>query len=178
MSVHAFVDESQRGRYMVCAAVISPGDLPVARRALREMRLPRQSRLHFVSESPQRRRSLLDAMRELPVRTRLYVSAEKEPIARQRAFEALFVDLLALKGQRLVIERREASQDERERRLIAKAVRQGAAPTDLSYCHLRGRDEPLLWVPDAVAWSYGAGREWRLRAEALIGQVQDVDKCR
>ena len=176
MSVHAFVDESQRERYMICAAIISPSDLQAARRALRKMLLPRQSRLHFVSESRQRRQSLLDAMCELPVRTRLYTSAEKEPVARQRAFEALFAELLVLKGQRLVIECREASQDDRERRLIAQAVRQGAAPTDLSYCHLQGREEPLLWVADAVAWAYGAGREWRLRTDVLIDNVQDVDK--
>ena len=114
MSVHAFVDESQRDRYMICAAVISPSDLQATRGALRGMLLPRQSRLHFVSDSPQRRRSLLDAMCELPVRTRLYTSVEKEPVARQRAFEALFADLLALNGQRLVIVRREASQDARK----------------------------------------------------------------
>ncbi len=35
------------------------------------MLLSRQGRLHFVNESQQRRRFLLDAMRELPVRTRL-----------------------------------------------------------------------------------------------------------
>ena len=51
-----------------------------------------------------------------------------------------------------------------------------AAPTDLSYCHLIGREEPLLWVADAVAWAYGAGRKWRPRAHTLIDRVQDVDK--
>ena len=107
MSVHVFVDESQRVRYTICAAVVSPDDLRAVRRELRGMLLPRQGRLHFVNESTQRRRVLLDAMRELPVRTRLYTSAEKEPIARQRAMEALLVDMRALGGQRLVIECRE-----------------------------------------------------------------------
>lgn len=175
MTVHVFVDESQRARYMIGAAVISPGDLRTARRGLRGMLLPRQGRLHFVKESQQRRRFLLDAMRDLPVRTRLYTSAEKESIARQRAMEALLVDMLALGGQRLVIERREASQDERERRLIATAVQRGAAPADLSYVHCRARDEPLLWVSDAVAWAYGAGPQWRSRAEPLIDQVRSVE---
>lgn len=178
MSVHVFVDESQRVRYMICAAVVSPDDLRAVRRGLRGMLLPRQGRLHFVNESPQRRRVLLDAMRELPVRTRLYTSAEKEPIARQRAMEALLVDMRALGGQRLVIECRELSQDERERRLIATAVQRGAAPADLSYGHCRAREEPLLWVSDAVAWAYGAGPEWRPRAELLIDHVRDVDECR
>ena len=118
---------------------------------------------------------MFDAMRELPVRTRPYTSAEKEPIARQWATGALLVDLLALGGWRLIVERREASQDERERGLIATAVRRGAAPADLSYGHLRTRDEPLLWVPDAVAWAYGAGRQWRPRAALLIDHVRNVD---
>lgn len=178
MSVHAFVDESQRLRYMICASVISPTDLQAARRELRSLLLPRQGRLHFVNESAQRRRFLLDAMSELPVRNRLYTSAEKEPIARQRAMDALLVDLLDLGGQRLVIECREASQDKRERHLIATAVRRGAAPADLAYDHLRARNEPMLWVSDAVAWSYGAGTKWRPRAELLIDHVIDVDKCR
>ena len=178
MSVHAFVDESQRVRYTICAAVISPDDLRAARQGLRSMLLPRQRRLHFVNESPQRRRVLLHAMRELPVRTRLYISAEKEPIARQKAMEALLVDLLALGGQRLVIECRETSQDERERRLIATAAQRGEAPADLSYSHLRARDEPLLWVSDAVAWAYGAGPQWRSIADSLIDHVRDVDKSR
>ena len=175
MSIQAFVDESQRERYIICAAFVSPNDLRAARRELRGMLLPRQSLLHFVRESPQRRRSLLDAMCELPIRTRLYTSAEKEPIARQRALEALLADLLALQGQRLVIECREVSQDDRERHLIAEAVRQSTAPAGLSYCHLRSREEPLLWVPDAVAWAYGADGEWRLRADTLIELIRDVD---
>ena len=178
MGVHVFVDESRRVRYMICAAVISPGDLHPARRELRSMLLSRQGRLHFVNESQQRRRFLLDAMRELPVRTRLYTSAEKEPIARQRDMEALLVDLLDLGAQRLVIECREAGQDKRERHLIATAVRRGAAPADLAYVHLRARDEPLLWVSDAVAWAYDAGPRWRPRAELLIDFVRDVDERR
>ena len=142
------------------------------------MLLPRQRRLHFVNESPQRRRFLLDAICELPVRTRLYTSVQKEPVARHWAVEALLVDMCALGGQRLVIECREASQDERERRLIAAAVQRGAAPADLSYSHLRARDEPLLWVADAVGWAYGAGPVWRRRAEPLIDHLRDVDDCR
>ncbi len=133
---------------------------------------------HAVWVALQRRRFLLDAIQELPVRTRLYTSAKKQPIARQRAMDALLVDLLDLGGQRLVIECREASQDKRERRLIAAAVRRGAAPVDLAYGHLRARDEPLLWVSDAVAWAYGAGQQWRSRAELLIDHVRDVDKRR
>ena len=93
-----------------------PTALPAAlRRWFEDLSLPELSFLIIA-------RSNLDFF-ALPVeRGPAYTSAEKEPVARQRAFEALFADLLALKGQRLVIERREANQDDRERRLIAQAA--------------------------------------------------------
>lgn len=175
MSVHAFVDESQRARYIICAAIISPDNLRATRSGLREMLLPRQRRLHFATESPQRRRSLLVAMAELPVRALVYTSSEREPTARQSAMAALLADLVGLKGQRLIIEHREQSQDRRERAQIAAAIRNRTAPAGLDYRHLKGHEEPLLWVADAVAWAYGAGREWHRRTAGLVDGVLDVD---
>jgi hypothetical protein len=31
------------------------------------------------------------------------------------------------------------------------------------YEHLRPFEEPLLWIPDAIAWAWGAGGDWRRR---------------
>ena len=175
MSVHAFVDESRRSRYMICAAIISPDDLRATRGDLREMLLRGQRRLHFANESPHRRRSLLVAMADLPVRALMYTSREREPTARQSAIAALLSDLVDLKGQRLIIEHREHSQNRRERAQIAAAIRNGIAPTGLDYQHLDAHEEPMLWVADAVAWAYGAGGEWRRRAQTLVNSVRDVD---
>ena len=175
MSVQAFVDESQRGpRYLMGAALIDPRDLAAARARLRAMLLPGQRRLHFNQERPPRRRSLLSAMSDLDVRVRLYVSTEKEEIARRLSMAYLLADLVAMRGQRVVIESRETSLDVRERRQIAMAVQAGDAPANLVYDHMRGHEEPLLWVADAVAWAYGAHGEWRPRASGLIDHVRRV----
>ena len=176
MTVQVFVDESRRKRvYLTCAVLVNPKDVAISRTELRGMLLSGQRRLHFTKEKPQRRRSLLVEMTKLPVRAWLYSSTAKEPQARQRCIAALLRDLTPINGERLVIEHREASQDAKEGRQIATAIRQGEAPADLSYDHLGGHEEPLLWIADAVAWAYGAGGEWRRRVNGLIENVQDVD---
>ncbi|MBM7785244.1 hypothetical protein [Tenggerimyces flavus] len=50
MTVHAFVDESVRTRYVMAAALISPRDLAAARRSISSLILPGQRRLHFCKE--------------------------------------------------------------------------------------------------------------------------------
>lgn len=52
--MHAFVDESIRRRYLLCAAMVRPESLNDSRRELRMMLPPRQRRLHF-SQRKQRR---------------------------------------------------------------------------------------------------------------------------
>lgn len=173
MSVQAFVDESQRKQYMICAAIISPNVMKAVREELRKMLLPRQRRLHFVDESNQRRRKCLAVMSELPVEARMYTSQQNEAVARELLLGHLLSDLVPLKCQRLIIESREANQNARERRQIAAAIREEAAP-QMTYDHMRPHEEPLLWVSDAVAWAYGAGGEWRPQVEALVTHILEV----
>jgi hypothetical protein len=33
--------------------------------------------------------------------------------------------------------------------------------------HMRAFEEPLLWLPDALAWAHGAGGEWRQRIAVI-----------
>lgn len=173
MSIQAFVDESQRKRYMICTAIISPNVMKEVRDELRKLLLPQQRRLHFVNESPQRRRRCLAIMAELPVRARMYTSQQNEAVARELLLGHLLSDLLPLKCQRLIIESRETNQNTRERSQIAAAIRKGVAP-QMTYEHMRPHEEPLLWIPDAIAWAYGAGREWRSNVDALLSHVLEV----
>ncbi|MYG94050.1 MAG: hypothetical protein F4138_03525 [Acidimicrobiia bacterium] len=141
------------------------------------MLLSGQRRLHFATESNRCRKSILAGMVKLPVRVWVYMSGEKEPLARKRSIDALLQDLDAVNGERLVIERREISQDAKEKTQIAEAKRLGLAPARLTYAHLGPNEEPLLWIADAVAWAYGAGGSWRQRTRELVEQVKEVDSC-
>lgn len=42
------------------------------------------------------------------------------------------------------------------------------------YHWLQRNQEPLLWVPDAVAWSYARGRAERQRVNPLIAGDETV----
>ena len=40
------------------------------------------------------------------------------------------------------------------------------------------RDEPILWVADAVALAYGAGNRWALRADRVIDRLTELRPSR
>lgn len=62
MPVHAFVDETKVRGLLVLAAVLEPRDLAPSRAAMRNLLLPRQSRLHFVKERDDRKRHILNTV--------------------------------------------------------------------------------------------------------------------
>lgn len=165
---HAFVDESRRGsRYIVCAAIVQPRELAGVRRALRSELLTGQNRLHFNTEKPSRRRKLLSIMATLPVTTMVFESKRKEPVARRWAIARL-LHLNETGGQRLVIEARSSAMNVEERQRITVALARGKGPASLTYEHMHAREEPILWVPDAVAWAYGAGGDWGSRVAPAV----------
>jgi hypothetical protein len=40
--------------------------------------------------------------------------------------------------------------------------------------HIASRQEPLLWLPDIFAWSYGAGGIWRQSIDEKISFIKRV----
>lgn len=57
-------------------------------------------------------------------------------------------------------------------RPVIDAVRAGDPP--LTYEHVDGVYEPLLWLPHAYAWLVGAGGDWRRRVLPAIDQIVDI----
>ncbi len=44
----------------------------------------------------------------------------------------------------------------------------------LRFDHLRGLDDPMLWVPDAIAWAWCRDRHWRSLVDAIVTDVVDL----
>ena len=65
---------------------------------------------------------------------------------------------------RLVIESRQDDRDD-ERTIVRSRVAEPA----LTFDHVPGGREPILWVADAVAWSHGAGSQWAPYVERIVG---------
>lgn len=177
MTRHAFIDESTRGRrYLICAVTISSADLGAARASLRALRPSGQRRIHFVTESDQRRRSLLKEMSTIHVSSTIYVADHRDQVRARGAIVATAVTQLHRAGvSRLVLESRD-NQDHRDRAVIYQSLGADPAPP-LQYTHATAAAEPLLWIPDAVAWAWGRGGDWRKRVEALglVDAVQHVN---
>jgi hypothetical protein len=79
------------------------------------------------------------------------VPAGKESRARAKCLERLLWDLRDQGIDQLVFESRERHNDRKDRLTIVRAQQVGATPKLLGYDFRRPHDEPLLWLPDAVA---------------------------
>ncbi len=94
---------------------------------------------------------------------------------RQRCLRQLPRDLTAARAHRLVLEGRD-DRDALDARTLRATL--GAQPSlgGVVYEHLDSTQEPLLWIPDALGWCYGAGGDWRRRVACAINAVIDCDQ--
>lgn len=170
---HLFLDESKSDGYVAVVSAVVPVRLAEARRDLRGLVLRGQSRLHFYKESPARRRLILAAIAGTGARSTVYSAAgyRHDSDARAACLAGVVADAAAAGAHLLVLE-----QDDSilhwDRRHLFNLTR--AAGTALRYEHQQGRSEPLLWVPDAIAWCWARGGQWRELATPLIDQARDV----
>lgn len=172
--MHAFVDESRRGsNYLVAAVLVRPREFDSTRRQLRALAKRGQRRVHFQSESDARRRLIIAQLVGSGVQAHVWVCGHKSDIeARERCLGAIAERLANLGVSRLVIESNQ-HQDQRDRRVLARALRSCGRP--FSYEHMRPTEDPILWAADAVAWCYGAGGDWRRRIRTILREVHEVE---
>jgi predicted kinase len=126
----------------------------------------------MVKERDRRRREILAALCRAGLRTRLYQCSAPPVVARPRCLTALVGDLVDAGADRLVLERLETQQHS-DRRTIRAAL--AGVDAVLPYVHLRAYEEPLLWAPDALAWAYSAGGDWRRRVDPLVDKAVLLD---
>lgn len=170
MPIHVFVDETKSKGLLMAAAHCPADDVAVNRKALRSLLLPGQERLHFRHESSARRKKTLDLIAGFHLMVDIY-QAERDTLAdRARCLEAIVRDI-ASDAERLVIERDESIMDHDRRTLHSACSRFSCF--DLRWDLLVPKADPLLWVPDAVAWAWIHGGHWRSAVSALC-QVRDL----
>jgi hypothetical protein len=75
---------------------------------------------------------------------------------------------------RLVLESRDHHGNQSDRRIIRATLAICGRFPDLAYEHRYAHEEPALWVPDAIAWCYGAGGLWRRRIEPIVEKTLDL----
>ena len=186
MSWHAFVDESESDRlrdpdtYLLAAAVLGVEDLVATRSAVDGLLLRGQRKVHWHTESPRRRRTIITAIRAMPVRHLVVVrdgrSGESAERRRRKCLERLLVELDTMGVERVCLEAREAKQNSRDLDFVQAMRAARALSSRVRLHHEPGPAEPLLWLPDAVAGAVTAGRlgdpTYRQTLASVLHEIQ------
>jgi len=171
MPVHVFVDESKARGLLMAAARCPAGDVAVNRKALRGLLLRGQERLHFRHESPQRRKKIIEVIAGFHLIIDLYQADRDTHADRRRCLEAIVRDTAGT-AERLVVEREESTY-EHDRRWLRNATHRFGCQDTLRWDLFVAKADPLLWVPDAVAWCWMRGGHWR-RKVAPFCQLREL----
>lgn len=96
-----------------------------------------------------------------------------ERIARRACLERLVDELASIGARKLVIDRDDSLTDN-DRQVLYNRVRVAGNEHALSYEHMHRHEEALLAIPDAVAWCYARGGEWKRQAQPLLKSITKV----
>jgi len=173
---HVFVDETKARDYLLVAGVVMRADLAAVRRIMRGLVLPGQRRLHMAKERDQRRRKIVEAIVASGVTARIYDGGRgrrSELAAREACLRAVVADAADSSARMLVLERDDSLLWWDQQQLIDITREVGCRHT-LRYEHRRAREEPLLAIPDAIAWCWAKGGDWRRRVEPVVSERRSV----
>ncbi|MBW0253534.1 hypothetical protein [Cellulomonas sp. PS-H5] len=175
MTTYALADESKRSDYVLAVALLRRGDAAAARRAIRALHLPGQSRLHMVKERASRQRAILSTIARTPGTVGIYRVGRgtNDRERRRRCLDRLVRDL-ARRGETHLVLELDETLVEPDRAALYAAARHARCQDRLRYTHARAATEPLLAIPDAVAWAWSQGGDWRRRTSGIVTLVVDA----
>lgn len=178
MGSHLFIDETKAKAYVVVAVACPDPSLAHARRTLGRLVLPGQRSVHMKHESERRRRQIADAVAGL---TRVGVRAtvldagrgpEPEYVRRDRALRLLVDRATSEPSVHLVLDL-DRTLVARDARTLRDACRRSGARA-VTYSHQALSEQPLLALPDVIAWCWARGGDWRRRVSSAISETIEV----
>ncbi|MEV0001269.1 hypothetical protein AB0H28_03140 [Micromonospora sp. NPDC050980] len=176
MGPHIFVDETKERGLVLAAAVLERHRLTAARQLIAGLTLRGQRSIHFCKERNDRRREILLALRDLGPTVLLYDATDhrNQRLAREACLRALITDAAKLDAERLVLEMDE-SRRMADVRTLNHELRLTGMTGRLRYDHLRAHEDRLLSLPDAVAWSWARGGEWKMMVRPMVREIRPID---
>ena len=189
-TLSAWVDESviidgprcPGGTYTLAAAVVETASVTAMRESLQTLTLTKGGRLHWVDESAKRRDRIAAAIAAFDlaaiVATGAPVHRSKQERARRCCMERLFYELALIGVDEVCLESRTSTPDQRDLRLVDSARDKGLIPHGFRVGFARPWDEPMLWIPDAVAGALTAARlgepRWLLAMSEVLTEHEVV----
>jgi hypothetical protein len=152
----AYIDESKSQKYVLVAVVLDSHLAPSARKQLQSLRMRGQRRLHMRKESTHRKTVLLKHVSRLDcVIFAVTSSSKSDSEAREKCLRVLSFHLLNAGVKRIEIERDESF--EKLDKSVLKSALLSHNQREVTYRHLSGSEEPILWAADVVAWAIQNG---------------------
>lgn len=162
---HVYIDETkERGYVLVASAHLGP-DVDAVRKDLRRLVLRGQQRIHMAKEGDARRKAIIDTVIAAGVSATVYDAGRRygdDHAARAACLRAIVDDIEPDQPTLLVLE-----QDDTlvrwDRQQLVEMVHASGHRDTVRYQHQRAKSELLLTIPDAIAWCWARGGEWRQR---------------
>lgn len=171
MTHQAFVDESKVGGLTFVVAVVPAQEIARARQQIKAAKPQGAVRLHFSNDRRTVKDNALKVIRSLPITFQVFDLRQfgEGAEARGEGLRQMVPSLERIGVRRLVLE-----DDKTMRQNDKRALYLATRPFDqFHYEHCSAKQEPLLWIPDAVAWCLrNKDKRWRSQAEALINPAE------
>ena len=158
--LQAFLDESEPNRahdpdcYLLAAAICEHSNVDRARSTMEGLRLRGQLKVHWRDESMARRRRVVVAVAELPLRHLVVIRdgrPDERPERRRRhCLERMLYELDRLGVDTATFESRGPADDRRDRNMLDALRARNVVSAQLRMMHTPGPKDALLWVPDVV----------------------------
>lgn len=166
--MHIFVDESKSKGYLIIAVIIAPGLLKSTRRKMLELRMPGQGHIHFVNERDSRRKLILSEISKIEMRVRAYKAiGYSQAAGRDACIELMLDDIRSTEATSIVFEKDESSEKS-DRMLLHRGLLARGLSKNIEYRFMSKSAEPIIWIADAIAWSYSRGGDFKRRAQLLV----------
>jgi hypothetical protein len=131
------------------------------------------------SEDDKDKRRLIEALSALELRHVVAVASpidhKRQERARRKCLERLMPRLAEVGATQVWFESRSEAQDKKDRAMLAALRSCGLLDMSVQADFARPLDEPMLWVPDAVAGAVSAA--WKGRNDvykAMLGPIQEI----
>ena len=174
MSNHIYIDESVRNSYLLALVIIQDNQISEIRKKVEILGQLSRGHIHMKKAHKRLRRRILNDVMTYDLKTVIVEDLNfryRKYLSRQICLRSAFEFAAEIDVNRIVLDR--SSSQEKDLITYQKSSRKfPTLPENLH--HIASRQEPLLWLPDIFAWSYGAGGIWRQSIDEKISFIKRV----
>ncbi|MEO8527735.1 MAG: hypothetical protein ABI435_01520 [Pseudolysinimonas sp.] len=122
------------------------------------------------NETKKRLIAHVSGLNEIAAVVTITSSGRSDREARDDCLSAITAHLMGFDVRRIVVE--SCDQDLRDRQIVGDALAAVGRVARVEIVHHRASDEPLLWLPDIVAWAFGKSAAWKSRISRI--QIHEI----